>query len=78
MAKPGPAEPVERLLRAMLALMIDEREMRPQEGSRRTEVVLAEAGLGAAEIAELTGKPAGSVRMTLSRARKARKADDDG
>jgi DNA-directed RNA polymerase specialized sigma24 family protein len=61
----------EALLRAMLALMIDERETRrPDERLERTEVLLANAGLSAAQIAELTGKQASAIRMTLSRARK--------
>jgi DNA-directed RNA polymerase specialized sigma24 family protein len=61
----------EALLRAMLVLMIDERETRrPDERLERTEVLLANAGLSAAQIAELTGKQASAIRMTLSRARK--------
>jgi DNA-directed RNA polymerase specialized sigma24 family protein len=65
-------EPSEILLKAMLAIMIDERESRPPEQrKRRTELVLAEAGLGPAEIAELTGKQPAAVRMALSRARRA-------
>jgi len=59
------------LLRALLVLAIDEREARERtEESARTEVLLAAAGLGAAEIAQLTGKNPSSIRVTLSRARK--------
>jgi DNA-directed RNA polymerase specialized sigma24 family protein len=59
------------LLRALLVLAIDERESRPRpEEAARTEVLLASAGLGSGEIAQLTGKNPSSVRVTLSRARK--------
>lgn len=59
------------LLRALLVLAIDERESRSRiEEGARTEVLLAAAGLGSAEIAQLTGKNPSSVRVTLSRARK--------
>ena len=62
---------IQALLRALLVLAIDERESRPRpEEGARTEVLLAAAGLGAAEIAQLTGKNPSSVRVTLSRARK--------
>jgi DNA-directed RNA polymerase specialized sigma24 family protein len=68
------SEPMEILLKAILAIMVDERESRPPEQrKRRTELVLADAGLGPAEIAELTGKQPAAVRMALSRARRAGK-----
>lgn len=68
------AEGAEALLRAILALLIDEREARqPDEHRERTEVILANAGFGATEIAALTGKNPASIRVTLSRARRTRK-----
>jgi DNA-directed RNA polymerase specialized sigma24 family protein len=61
-----------KLLRALLALAVDEREERivRQPGAQKTELILDAVGLESSEIASLTGKQAGSVRMTLSRARK--------
>jgi DNA-directed RNA polymerase specialized sigma24 family protein len=61
-----------KLLRALLALAVDEREERltANPGARKTELILDAAGLDSSEIAALTGKQAGSVRMALSRARK--------
>jgi DNA-directed RNA polymerase specialized sigma24 family protein len=63
---------VTKLLRALLALAVDEREERASRtpGAPRTELILAAAGLDSTEIAVLTGKQPGSVRMALSRARK--------
>jgi DNA-directed RNA polymerase specialized sigma24 family protein len=59
------------LLKAILSLMVDERESRlNEERGPRTEVLLAGAGLSAVEIAELTGRNAAAVRMALSRARR--------
>ncbi len=64
-------ENTEALLKAILALMVDQRETRPgPELTRRTELLLADAGLAASQIAELTGKQPSAVRMTLSRARR--------
>lgn len=64
------SESTDQLLRAILALLIDERESREIEPpARRTEVLLADAGLGATEIAQLTGKQSAAIRMALSRAR---------
>jgi DNA-directed RNA polymerase specialized sigma24 family protein len=67
-----------KLLRALLALAVDEREERVKEmpGAQKTEVILDSAGLASGEIAALTGKQAGSVRMALSRARKGNDKDD--
>lgn len=59
------------LLRALVALAVDEREMRI-EGSanaKRSEVLLSDAGLSALTISEVLGKNPASVRKTLSRAR---------
>lgn len=63
---------VDDLLRAMLALMVDDREARAADrpGQIKTEVLLAEAGLGAGQIATLLNKQPGAVRMTLSRTRR--------
>lgn len=64
------SESTDQLLRAILALLIDERESRGIEPpTQRTEVLLANAGLGATEIAQLTGKQPAAIRMALSRAR---------
>lgn len=61
-----------KLLRALLGLAVDERErgLTANPGMRRTELILDAAGLESSEIAVLVGKQAGSVRTTLSRARK--------
>lgn len=61
-----------KLLRALLSLAVDEREqgLTTNPGARKTELILDAAGLDSSEIAVLIGKQAGSVRMTLSRARK--------
>lgn len=70
-----------KLLRALLALAVDEREQRltADSGARKTELILDAAGLDSSEIASLIGKQAGSVRMTLSRARKgASKKQENG
>jgi DNA-directed RNA polymerase specialized sigma24 family protein len=58
-------------MRAMLALMVAEREERlaPDEEPRRTEVILAGAGFSPAHIAEITGRHIEAVRTTLRRAR---------
>jgi DNA-directed RNA polymerase specialized sigma24 family protein len=63
---------VDALLRAMLALMVDEREARAADrpNQAKTEVLLADAGLGTADIAALLSKQPDAVRMTLSRARR--------
>lgn len=59
------------ILLAMLALMVDERESRlPDQPSRqRVELVLAQAGLSAAAIAQLLNKQVGTVQMALYRAK---------
>lgn len=80
----APGENTEVLLKSILALMIDQRETRPgPDPARRTELLLADAGLAPSEIAELTGKQASAVRMTLSRARRGptrppKRGRDDG
>jgi DNA-directed RNA polymerase specialized sigma24 family protein len=73
-----------KLLRALLMLAIDEREARVEAApaAPKIEVLLASAGLDSSEIASLTGKQAGSVRVALSRARrtggKTKKESGDG
>jgi hypothetical protein len=54
---------------AILALLIDEREQRIKEtkGARKTEVLLAAAGLSGSAIASLVGKNVDAVRKTLQR-----------
>jgi DNA-directed RNA polymerase specialized sigma24 family protein len=66
----------EKLLRAAVALLADERESRLADREPlRTEVLLARAGLTNNEIADLTGKSPANVRVILSRARKATKGE---
>ena len=64
----------EKLLRAAVVLLADERESRLADREPlRTEVLLARAGLTNSEIADLTGKSPANVGMILSRARRAKK-----
>ena len=67
------------LLRALVMLAIDEREQRLKDNPSelKTEVLLAAAGLDSSEIATLVGKQPGSVRTTLSRARRGGAASKD-
>jgi DNA-directed RNA polymerase specialized sigma24 family protein len=60
-----------KLLKALLALAVDEREQRAKLDPtlQATELLLNQAGLESPEIAGLMGKQPGAVRMTLSRAR---------
>ena len=60
------------MLRALLALAVDEREqaLTPDSGGVRPSRFSTRLGWDSSEIAGLIGKQAGSVRMTLSRARK--------
>jgi DNA-directed RNA polymerase specialized sigma24 family protein len=60
----------ERLLAAIVALLVDARTSTDREVDLKSEVLLAGVGLSAAEIAPLVGKQPNAVRMTLSRARK--------
>jgi hypothetical protein len=55
----------------ILALLVDEREERIKEteGVRKTEILLAEAGLPSPVIASLMGKKPDAVRKTLQRGR---------
>jgi DNA-directed RNA polymerase specialized sigma24 family protein len=62
----------EQALRGLLALAAAERDERLGTAgpTRRTEVLLADAGLSYGAIAGLTGKKRDSVRKTVERARK--------
>ena len=68
----------DKALSALVGLMVAEREERLEpspNGPRPTEVILATAGLGNAEIAALLDKKRDTVQKTVLRARKpARKA----
>jgi DNA-directed RNA polymerase specialized sigma24 family protein len=57
----------------ILALLIDEREDRTQtqKSAAKTEVLLSQAGLSIEEIAVVTGKKYDTVRMAISRGKKA-------
>ncbi len=58
-------------LRGLLALQAAERNERLGNADpRRTEVILADAGLSAVAIATVTGKKPDTVRKSIERARK--------
>lgn len=58
------------LLRALVALQIADRQERVSDApARPVEVVLADAGVGLAEIAALTGRKYETVKTTIRRAR---------
>ncbi len=58
-------------LRGLLALQATERDERlGNADARRTEVILADAGLSTGAIATLTGKKPDTVRKSIERARK--------
>lgn len=60
-------EKSEKLLTAVVALMSADREMRSgDQEARRTEVVLAEAGLTIADIAAISGKKYDTVKSNGS------------
>lgn len=61
---------VEALLRAILALLADERESRTSPSDRRTELILRDAGMDAKEIAAVLGKNYEAVRKAIQRGRK--------
>jgi DNA-directed RNA polymerase specialized sigma24 family protein len=70
--KQGDAEvSSEAVMTGILALLVDDRERRitGDKDARKTEVLLADAGLPAPEIASLMGKNTGAVRMAIQRAR---------
>ena len=61
-----------QLLRAILALLVDERERAiavSELPAEKTEVILARAGLTPADIAGLQGKKPDAVRKSIQRAR---------
>jgi DNA-directed RNA polymerase specialized sigma24 family protein len=55
----------------ILAMLVDEREerLRENKGARKTELLLADAGLSIEDIAAVMGKKYDAVRMTISRSR---------
>jgi hypothetical protein len=57
-------------LSGILALLVAEREQREGGGSRRTELVLARAGLSDHQITALTGRDARHVRALIDDAAK--------
>ena len=60
------------LMRAMLALQIADRDERLLAGEpRRTELVLADAGISLPEIVALTGRKYEAVKTAVRRAREA-------
>lgn len=61
----------DKALTGILAVLVADREERLSDRSepRKTEVVLAEAGLNYAEIAALTGKKYEAVKMSIRRSR---------
>lgn len=60
------------LLRAILTVLLDEREARAAEhpGQARSELLLSAAGLKYQTIAQLLGKNPNAVRMVINRASK--------
>ena len=64
---------LESAMAGILALLIDEREERTREHKDvpKTEVLLAKAGVSIEEIATVTGKNYDTVRMAISRGKKA-------
>jgi hypothetical protein len=67
---------LEATMAGVLALLVDEREARVGEKyqARKTEVLLADAGLAYGEIAVLLGKDYHAVRMAITRARRSKKS----
>jgi predicted transcriptional regulator len=62
---------VERILLGILALLAADRDERVEgSNSRRTELILGDAGFSAREIARLLGKEHEAVRSTVRRASK--------
>jgi DNA-directed RNA polymerase specialized sigma24 family protein len=60
-----------KALAGVLALLVAEREERNngRGGPRKTELILADAGLAIADIARVTGKSYDAVKQTLRRNR---------
>jgi DNA-directed RNA polymerase specialized sigma24 family protein len=65
---------LDRVVTASLALQIAEREERTSDPAdhRRTELILADAGLTLGEIAALTGRNYETVKAAIRRARAGR------
>ena len=63
----------EAAMAGILALLIDEREERTRNAKDavRTELLLDQAGLSIEDIAAVTGRKYDTVRMAITRARKA-------
>lgn len=65
--------PGETIARAILALLVEEREERLKaagmKDAQKVEILLANAGLGNDDIAAITGKKPDAVRMAISRAK---------
>lgn len=81
MAKLEPV-PLEQAMAGVLAMLAAERDdnsnpNRRPEDLRKTEVILADAGLAPAQIGQILGKKANSVAKTIERARK-RSAGTEG
>jgi DNA-directed RNA polymerase specialized sigma24 family protein len=69
-----PEDLTQRALLGILALLAADRDERLEGGTpRRTELVLADAGFSAREIANLTGREYEAVRSSLRRASNAKK-----
>lgn len=66
---------LESALSGILALLIDEREERTlgDNSAAKTEILLAQAGLSIEEIATVTGKKYDTVRMAITRGKKAKR-----
>jgi DNA-directed RNA polymerase specialized sigma24 family protein len=64
---------LESAMAGILALLIDEREIRTRDRKdvAKTEVLLAQAGISIEEIAAVTGKKYDTVRMAITRGKKA-------
>ena len=64
--------PIEKTMVAVLAVLIAERDERlvPPATPRKTEVILADAGMAIGEIALVTGKKYDAVKMAIARARR--------
>lgn len=69
--KTPPAKPLrlEAALSGLLALTVARLERDKVELPRKLEILLADAGLTAEEIASVTGKSVGAVRKAIERAR---------
>jgi DNA-directed RNA polymerase specialized sigma24 family protein len=68
----------EQLLEAVLAIMVAEREARlGSRDDKRSEILLAEAGLPLTDVAKLTGKNYGAVAKAVQRYRSASKTGSE-